>query len=239
MLAVVTGGASGIGAAVTELLLKQGWAVHVVDLKAQYSGGASYQQIDVTSESELVSATAALGNVPVNALVCAAGIWDRDGDGRFDRVSSAAWERTLAVNLTGTMLSLRAFYPLLVPGSSVVTIGSIAGLVGLPGLDAYTASKGALIALTRAWAQQLAHHEIRVNCICPGVTETPMIAKRPRTDVIQLPLGRPADPEEIAGAVAFLCSAASSYLSGAVVPVDGGLVASSAGMQFPASKRPR
>jgi 3-oxoacyl-[acyl-carrier protein] reductase len=121
------------------------------------------------------------------------------------------------------MLTLRTFAPRLVPGAAVVTIASIAAMVGFPRRDAYTASKGAVIALSRAWAADLIRREVRVNCICPGVTDTPMTTRALGTDTSALPLGRLATPAEIAGVIASTLDPRASYLNGAIIPVDGGL----------------
>ena len=193
--------------------------------------------VDVTRADELEEIAKTVSPSGVDALVCAAGIWDREADGRFDRLDLAGWEATLRVNLTGTLLSLRAFFPVLSLEGSVVTFGSIAGLVGFPNRDAYTASKGAVMALTRAWAVELAPRGIRANCVCPGVTRTPMTEEALATESLGLPVGRPAEASEVAEVVAFLCSAAASYVSGAVIPVDASFTASAPGLDFAAPGR--
>ncbi|WP_343901529.1 SDR family oxidoreductase, partial [Nocardioides aquaticus] len=146
-VAVVTGAASGIGAAVVARLERDGWEVVGVDRIE----GPGIISADVTSEDQLARAAAGLVGRRVDALVCAAGIWDRDDD-RYTSVSDDVWHRTWAVNVTGTMLTLRAFAPLMGEGGSVVTIASMAAVSGIPKRDAYTASKGAVLALSRAWA---------------------------------------------------------------------------------------
>jgi NAD(P)-dependent dehydrogenase (short-subunit alcohol dehydrogenase family) len=129
------------------------------------------------------------------------------------------------VNVTGTMLTLRAFAPRLTTGSAVTTIASVVALAGFPKRDAYTASKGAIVALSRAWAADLIGHGIRVNCVCPGVTSTPMATTVTDVEHPDLPLGRPATPAEVAEVIVAISEPAASYLSGAIVPVDGGLTA--------------
>jgi NAD(P)-dependent dehydrogenase (short-subunit alcohol dehydrogenase family) len=98
-------------------------------------------------------------------------------------------------------------------------------LVSFPRRDAYTASKGAIVALTRAWAADLIGRGIRVNCICPGVTATPMAGPVIDAENLDLPFGRPATPQELAELVVAASSPAAAYLNGAIIPVDGGLTA--------------
>lgn len=218
--AIVTGAASGIGAATVEYLRHEGWLVHGVDLV----GGEGIVRADVSDPDSLAAAAAELGDAPLHGLVCAAGIWPA-GDDRYSAVGLDVWERTWAVNVTGTMLTLRTFAPRLVYGGAVATIASIVALAGFPRRDAYTASKGAVLALSRAWAADLVRRGVRVNCICPGVVDTPMTDRGLAVDTTTLPLGRLATPTEIAGVIGSTLDARAGYLNGAVIPVDGGLTA--------------
>lgn len=219
-IAVVTGAASGIGAAVVTRLERDGWEVIGLDRTA----GPGIVAADVTREDQLADAAESLGDRRVDALVCAAGIWDRDDD-RYTSVSAEVWERTWAVNVTGTMLTLRAFAPLMGAGGSVITIASMAAISGIPKRDAYTASKGAVLALSRAWAADLIRLGIRVNTLAPGIVETPMTDHIEGAYASSLPLGRPAAAEEVASVIASLAGPDTSYLNGVVIPVDGGLTA--------------
>lgn len=216
-VAVVTGAASGIGAAVAAHFEVDGWEV----LRLDRAAGPGVVAADVTDPDSLTAAASGLAGRPVRALVAAAGVW-LEGDDRYSRVDLDVWDTTWRVNVTGTMLTLRAFAPLLVPGAGVVTIGSLAALAGIPRRDAYTASKGAVVALTRAWAADLVRRGIRVNCIAPGVVDTPMTERTAGED-LDLPLGRAATPDEIAEVV--VGAATAGYLNGAIVPVDGGVTA--------------
>ena len=230
--AVVTGAASGIGAVTSQLLRDQGWRVLGLDLQAGTSSGIDTDTdtdivaTDITDEVALAAAALHLGDGGLDALVCSAGVW-LPGDDRYASVDLDVWARTLAVNVTGTMLTLRTFAPHLRAGGSVVTIGSIAALTGIPKRDAYTASKGAVVALTRAWAADLIRLGIRVNCVAPGQVATPMTAHVTGLDHSRLPLGREADPLEVARVIAALCDPGLGYLNGAIIPVDGGLTAAS------------
>lgn len=222
--AVVTGAGSGIGRATAERLRADGWRVLGLD---RAGDEPDVLRADVTDLDSLEAAVATLGDEPVDALVLAAGIWAADDD-RYSAVSLEVWNRTLAVNVTGAMLSLRAVAPRFRPGSAVVTMASLAAISGIPKRDAYTASKGAIVALTRAWAADLIRLGVRVNCIAPAQVATPMTQHVTGVDTARLPWGREAEPAEIVEVVLALVNPAASYLNGAIVPVDGGLTAASA-----------
>ncbi|WP_158814772.1 SDR family NAD(P)-dependent oxidoreductase [Methylocapsa sp. S129] len=234
-LAVVTGGASGIGGAVAALLRDGGWSVHVIDRRPSELADVHSHICDVTDESGLVGVASEIG--PIGALVLAAGINLRPQDGPAEKLSLDAWHKTLAVNLTGCMLSVRAFRPKLRQDGSIVTLGSVAAMRAMPWADAYTATKGAIVALTRSWAVDYSRDGIRVNCVCPGPTDTAMMAgmieQHHSNSQLQLPQQRMATSLEVAEVIAFLVSPKASYLSGAIIPVDGAATAHSAGMPFP------
>lgn len=221
--AVVTGAGSGIGRATAQRLRADGWQVLGLDLKADDQTVAA----DVTQEQALVLAAQQFGDEPIDALVCAAGVW-LAGDDRYTKVDLDAWNTTLAVNVTGTMLTMRVFAPRIHAGGAVVTVGSMAAIAGIPRRDAYTASKGAIVALTRAWAADLIRFGVRVNCIAPGQVATPMTESVSGLDVNLLPLGREAEPAEIVEVIVSLINPAAGYLNGAIIPIDGGLTAASA-----------
>ena len=237
-IAVVTGGAQGIGGTTAALLAAQGYIVHSLDLKPNPSGAVTSHVCDVTDAARLAELAEAIG--PVDALLCGAGINLRPRDSRPEQIDLEAWRKTLDVNLTGTLLTVRAFRPRMREAGAIVTMGSVAALVAMPLADAYTASKGAIVALTRSWAVDYSRFGITVNCVCPGPVDTEMMAgvreKFKEDSQVQLPQQRMARPEEVGDLIAFLMSPQSSYVSGAVIPVDGGLTAHSAGMPFPKRK---
>ncbi|OZC63533.1 hypothetical protein CH306_26705 [Rhodococcus sp. 15-725-2-2b] len=238
-IAAITGGATGIGGTTAQLLRDQGWIVHVLDRSV--SGDDEFTHAcDVTDAAALADIAYKIG--PVDAVVTAAGVNLRPHDGPAQRLELDAWDTTLAVNLTGTMLTVRAFYPHIRDAGAIVTIGSTAGISAMPWADAYTATKGAVVALTRSWAVDYSRYGIRVNCICPGATETAMmdgiLDEFDEKNRLNTPQQRFASRDEIAAVIAFAVSPAATYLSGAIIPVDGGATAHTAGLPFP-NRRPR
>ena len=236
-VALVTGAGSGIGAAVARRLAARGDHVACVDIDGDRAAevasgieGSLALSADVTDESqcrEMVAATLDRFGDLDSAVACA-GI-EMAGDSlEFD---AAAFRRVVDVNLTGSFLTAREAARAMTSqghGGTIVLIGSINSKVVLPGTAAYASSKGGVLLLGQALALDLARRGIRVNTVGPGVTDTPMSAdslanpERRAALMARTPLGRPADPGEIAEVVAFLTSDASSFMTGAFVPVDGG-----------------
>jgi len=246
--ALVTGAASGIGRATATLLAERGAAVACVDIDAAglaetvdaiaaTGSRAMPLTADVTDlaavEAAVASAVAELGGV--DAVANIAGVGDFTGD--VTEIALDEWARVLAVNLTGAFHISRATIPHLraAGGGAIVNVASQFGLVGCLASPAYCASKAGLIGLTRAMAIDHTSEGIRVNCVCPGPIDTPMLAwtaatpeltarERARTQGRNL-AGRSGRPEEIAATIAFLLSDEVGFMSGSIVPVDGGWTA--------------
>jgi NAD(P)-dependent dehydrogenase (short-subunit alcohol dehydrogenase family) len=239
-IAIVTGAGSGIGAATARVLSARGDDVVCADvmLDAAERTAAGLRsglavRVDVSSGSscnEMVSAALErFGRV--DSIVTCAGV-EKHGLGH--EFSEVDFDRIIDVNLKGTWLSARSAVNAMIKaghGGTVVMIGSINSVVGNPGASAYCASKGGVLMLGKTLALDWAPFGIRVNIVGPGVVDTPMSArsladpaKRARM-MDRTPLGRPAPPEEIASVIAFLTSEASSFMTGAYLPVDGGSLA--------------
>lgn len=247
-VAVITGAASGIGRATAQLFASEGAFLVLADIddKAgrmveeaiRSSGGrAVFKHADVSvakdARSMVEEAVERYGRLDIlfnNAGVegVISGIADYPEE-QFDRV--------IAVNLKGVWLGVKYAAPIMARqgGGSIINMASITGIVGYPGMSAYCASKGGVIALTRAVAVEYAERNVRVNCIAPGTVETPMtrrikssLEKFPELTGVfakASPMGRPATPEEVARTALFLASDDSSYITGTCIVVDGGYTA--------------
>jgi NAD(P)-dependent dehydrogenase (short-subunit alcohol dehydrogenase family) len=228
---LVTGAAGGIGAACVERLTAEGANVAAADLEAP--GHAVALAGDVTDADDAAAlvdgAAEALGGL--DGLVLAAGIhWT----GPTHEMDPAAFRAVIDVSVLGTFLCCRAALPRFVAQGDgrIVTLGSTASLGGAPGLAAYSAAKGAVLNLTRSIGVEYARVGVRANCLCPGATNTPLLDRlmADRADPSGFrdrhPIGRFAEPWEIAGTAAFLLSDEASYFAGSAVVVDGGFTAS-------------
>jgi NAD(P)-dependent dehydrogenase (short-subunit alcohol dehydrogenase family) len=227
---LVTGAASGIGAACADVLDRHGWET----IRADLADGHDVRHLDVTDEKSWESLMADIG--PLDGLITSAGIRTRN---MIVDTSLDEWERHLRVNLTGTWLAIRSFLRAAPDRMretaprhrSIVTIASVNATIAVPGQAHYVASKGAIVSLTRAAALEGAPMGIRANAIAPGPIRTPMAEER-LSDPEQLkwltgrvPLGRVGEPEEIGELAEFLLSERSSYISGEVIFADGGWAA--------------
>ena len=241
-MVVITGAARGQGAAEAEICVREGARVVGADilddegralaerLTAAGPGTMEYRHLDVSSEAQwaelaaYLAATAPSSSGALHGLVNNAGIPYR---ARLADMDLPGWERVIGVNLTGTMLGMRALAPLMPDhdGASIVNIGSIAGLTAHFAL-AYTAAKWGLRGLTKAVALELAPRGIRVNIVHPGPIETPILDDANpvfvQASIDQTLAGRAGQAQEVADVVVFLLSARASYLNGAEIPVDGG-----------------
>ncbi len=231
---VVTGGASGIGLATARLAGGLGARVAVLDVnEGALSGGEQTLRIpcDVSSATQVQVAMArvieSFGRI--DSLVNCAGIAIRNPVHETDEES---WRRVLDVNLSGVFLTSKYGLPHFPEnGGAIVHVSSVTGIVGVRGRAAYSASKGALIALTKNMAVDYASRGIRVNCVCPGFVKTPLIgtivadAARTARLTAMHPLGRLGEPDDIARAIVFLISSAASWITGQAIVVDGGFSA--------------
>jgi 2-hydroxycyclohexanecarboxyl-CoA dehydrogenase len=238
-VALVTGAASGIGRAVALRLGDEGCRVAAVDLNlegarataADLRNGGCALQADVSHLAAMREAVAVaereLG--PVEVLVSCAG-WDVAQP--FVESTEETWDRVIAVNLRGVIAATRAVLDGMIGRGSgaIVSISSDAGRVGSSGEVVYSGAKAGIIGFSKAVAREVARHGIRVNVVCPGPTDTPMLAEIGQTNprltealVRAIPFRRLARPEEIAAAVAFFASDDAAYITGQTLSVSGGL----------------
>ena len=237
--AVVTGAASGIGRATAHALAHAGARVFVADLDEaggeqtchavrDAGGEADFVPLDVMDDESIAAlADAVLGRgAAPNVVVNVAG-WDRVEP--FLDNSVEFMERVVRLNLLGTIKVAKAFLPAMVDAGTgaVVNVASDAGRVGSSGETVYAGAKGGVIAFTKSLAREMAPHGIRVNCVCPGPTDTPLFRSLPEKLQAALtraiPFRRIARPEEIADAILFFASPRSDFITGQVLSVSGGL----------------
>jgi 2-hydroxycyclohexanecarboxyl-CoA dehydrogenase len=221
--AIVTGGAAGIGAAIVERFRAEGTKVVVFDLNGE-------KKVDITDYEAVKKAVAEAG--PVDILINNAG-WDMFKP--FLKSDPAFWQRIISINLVGAMNLLHCVLPGMVErgGGKVVNIASDAGRVGSSGEGPYSACKGGIIALTKTLARELAGKNIRLNVVCPGLTETGMLEsfmqgagnpeKLREAYRRAVPIGRLGKPEDIPGAVLLFASDDADFITGQVLSVSGGL----------------
>jgi NAD(P)-dependent dehydrogenase (short-subunit alcohol dehydrogenase family) len=242
---IVTGGSRGIGHATAMAFARAGGLVAVVSLEEQEGeaaaseikadgGDAMSLLVDVSDEQQVEGMVRQVAGRwgGVDVLVNNAGLYVK---GDASNTDLATWDRILATNLTGAFLCTRHAAALMRPGGVIVNVSSEAGLVGIADQVAYNVSKAGVIGLTRSCAVDFADRGIRVNCVCPGTTETPLVrqalartadpvaARRALEDA--RPLRRLGTPDEIASAIVFAASAEAAYMTGTVISIDGGYTA--------------
>lgn len=236
----VTGGSRGIGEAIVRRLCSEGATVYATFNSqpdraesirqeiASIGGKVEFQQVDVSDESQakgfIEGVVQKAGRI--DGLVNNAGVTK---DGLIMRMSAADWDAVLDTNLKGVFLTCRAACrPMMSQRAGrIVNIGSIVGLSGNAGQVNYSSAKAGLVGLTRSLAKELASRNVLVNCVAPGFVETDMTAKltdeQKKTYYENIPVKRPATPQEIASVVSFFLSEHASYITGQVLNVDGGL----------------
>ncbi|HET7688850.1 MAG TPA: SDR family oxidoreductase [Nocardioidaceae bacterium] len=237
---VVTGAASGIGHATAQLFREAGDHVFGLDIADGLPDGVTYLRCDVSSKTDIDAAidTVAKAHGRIDVLANVAGVVQF---GHFEGVTEAEWDRVNAIDLKGPFFLIQAALPLLRaagdgvrPKGTVVNVSSVAGNAAQPYSAAYSAAKGGLTMLTRALAIELSPEGIRVNAICPGTVDTPLVAgvaeiypadldARISDRLFALLPGPPSTPAEIAEAIAYLASPAARMMTGTVLAVDGGM----------------
>jgi NAD(P)-dependent dehydrogenase (short-subunit alcohol dehydrogenase family) len=249
-VALITGAASGMGREAAKLFARHGARIVASDrdarglatLAAEFgdqAGRCRTVTVDISREASVATMVEAAhgqwGRIDVlfnNAAIGPSSTGVHPMAGVVDTPESA-WDAILSINLKGPALVSKHVIPLMAGngGGSIINNSSISGIAAVTGADAYTASKGGLVALTRVMASDWVAKGIRVNCICPGPVDTPMNAPwladpdKEKFLVAGCPMGRVARPEEIANVALFLASDLASYVNGAIIPVDGGWTA--------------
>lgn len=237
MVAIITGGSSGIGKVTAERYVEEGAEVVIADVdeeggrKVAEDIGCRFKNCDVSDwddVKEVVDSTVdEYGKLDI--MVNNAGIGSQSS---IEGMTIDEWKKILGVDLDGVMHGTKAAVPYLKESEGcIINIASIYGLTGDIGATAYNAAKGGVVNFTRSVADDLAQYNVRVNSICPGFVETPMIEEALKDEEFRqhimdmTPLKRVAQPEEIADVAVFLASGESSYITGVNLPVDGGWTA--------------
>lgn len=246
-VAVVTGGASGIGKAAVLKFAEEGARVVVVDVNESggkpvvaeiesNGGNGIFLRVDVSKDSEVKGAIEHVEKEygALSVLYNNASVYLAEEDGCVTDIAEDTWDKVLSINLKSVYLFCKYSIPVMIRsgGGSIINTGSSAAMIGIPNNDAYTATKGATVAMTRSMAVEFGPKNIRVNCISPAAIQTPMMNKSNPEDSdfdekrflgLRSPLRRYGSPEEIAKLAVFLASDDSAYINGAIITADGGI----------------
>lgn len=241
-IAVITGGASGIGGAGTKRFAAEGATVIVLDINDKAGQALEseldnvvYIHTDISQEDSVKDAFEQIANTygRVDVLYNNASVFLGGRDGVLGNIEENVWKKVLSINLDGTYHCTKYALPLMMErGGAIINTASSAGVVGIPGCAAYTATKGATVTLTRSLAVDYGKYNIRTNCIAPAAIETEMVKQSNLNDpnfdneffLKQItPLRRWGKPEDVAALAVFLASDDASYLNGVVIPCDGGI----------------
>ena len=236
--AVITGGAGGIGLAAVKIFTAAGAEVIIADVNeeagkaAAAETGATFIKCDVSKSADVQKVIAAADG-KLDILYNNAGVYWNKKDGRLTEIEEENWDRIIAINLRSVYLFSKYALPLLMKqGGSIINTASSAGMIGIPNCDAYTATKGAIVQLTKSLAAEYGRYNVRTNCISPAAIMTPMVKESNPPDStfdensflnLRTPLRRYGTPEEVAQIACFLASDAASYLNGAIIAADGGI----------------
>lgn len=244
-IAIITGAGRGIGLAGAKAFVREGAKVviaeineeagHAAEAELRGAGGeATFVRTDVSDSASVQALMARTEQLygGLHVLYNNASVFLNKVDGPVTELAEGTWTKVLAINLNSMFLCCKYGIPLLAKsgGGAIINTGSSASVMGIPGCDAYTATKGATVALTRSLAVEYGKQGIRVNCICPAGIATEMVKASSLDDpdfdaeyfFRRAPLGRLGTPEEIANLAVFLASDESSYITGAIIRADGG-----------------
>lgn len=233
-VALVVGGAKGIGLAIARRLSEEGARVFLTSRReedaenaaARIGNGTTGLRADAGSPEDMVAAVDAVRKAygRIDGLVLNAGLSEYS---QIPEITPEHFDRHFDVNVRGMVFGFQAALPAMTEGGSVVLVGSIAGTAGYKGYGTYAATKAAVRSYARTWTAELTPKGIRVNVVAPGPTDTEMmaaVAEETRAEIVApIPMGRMAEPSEVAAAALFLLSDDASYIAGAELCVDGGL----------------